>query len=455
MQLQNLLYRKQHLLRELTLCHDFTIKEVEKVEREEGFVIVGTGDDLAVDRDHQHRLQLLTDEMAERKRLVTKLEETKTVRDGMESKIDSSRTFLAGLPEQLRLIQGATRPLRAHFGEKEEKREEQAKASELSPPLYVLFRQLDALAGSDSSVQIVDSEPFNPTAKGEAGEADEEGRGRKKRTKVSDVSDGGGLKDGGAVDVDDLAVVLTTKVAVEGHGDVTLVLRFQRLVALNCITVEAPGFTPTLLCDLFPGDSGQNYPSPEQFRGCVGEQYPAGALARPFMWAQWLGGLGCLPEAPSGRLEASSRMVLQRLHGRVQAHTLLDAQIKKLHGLGPIVVHPTAASIFPPLSPHAPALVAFAEELALSVGVPGSRTFSASFKGSNSSVDVDITVSAAYPEVAPVFSVRSSPGGSFQQKTKDVEAEVNAFYDELVADETWDWLLSHQLRRLQVQNPPC
>ena len=28
LQLQNLMYRKQHLLRELTLCHDFTIKEV-------------------------------------------------------------------------------------------------------------------------------------------------------------------------------------------------------------------------------------------------------------------------------------------------------------------------------------------------------------------------------------------------------------------------------------------
>lgn len=76
LQLQNLLYRKHHLLREMMLCRDFTIPEVHLVEKNEQISIVGDGSDLASAEQHQARLKLLTDEMQERQRL----EETLQVR---------------------------------------------------------------------------------------------------------------------------------------------------------------------------------------------------------------------------------------------------------------------------------------------------------------------------------------------------------------------------------------
>ena len=69
LQLQNLLYRKHHLLREMMLCHDFKIPEVHLVEKNEHISIVGDGSDLASVEQHQARLKLLTDEMQARKRL--------------------------------------------------------------------------------------------------------------------------------------------------------------------------------------------------------------------------------------------------------------------------------------------------------------------------------------------------------------------------------------------------
>ncbi len=62
----------------------------------------------------------------------------------------------------------------------------------------------------------------------------------------------------------------------------------------------------------------------------------------------------------------------------------------------------------------------------------------------------------AYPEVAPRCTIRpagtSIDSQNFDQALKDIEVEVNAYYDEIVTDdpESWDWVLSHQLRRLQV-----
>lgn len=91
LQLQNLLYRKAHLLRELKLCHDFrylitsqsfplscfsqfrcssfSTSELRVVERDESCTIIADGEDLAVPELHQKRLQILSEEMEERKRL--------------------------------------------------------------------------------------------------------------------------------------------------------------------------------------------------------------------------------------------------------------------------------------------------------------------------------------------------------------------------------------------------
>ena len=83
--------------------------------------------------------------------------------DDAQQSIETSRTFLAGLPEQVRLVEGSSKQLQAHFATPASvKREEYAMAKNLSEPLYVLFRQLDALCTNDdnANVRIVESEPF-------------------------------------------------------------------------------------------------------------------------------------------------------------------------------------------------------------------------------------------------------------------------------------------------------
>jgi len=231
--------------------------------------------------------------------------------------------------------------------------EQQKRAHDgLSQPLYVLFRQLDALCTSgdpSADVAVVDSEPLQ--GRPEEGDDDEGGRKRTKVDGVGGASTGGGAGHNESMfQVDDLAVRLTLRVAVEGNGDVLLAVRFQRLSKLNAITAEAEGFPVSLLASLLPGDSGLDFPASAHFQVAMGSSYPRETNARPFLWAQHLAGLGCLPEKQTQpRLEASSRMIFQRIHQRVATFKLVELQIESLSELPPgsIPVHPLAAPLFP------------------------------------------------------------------------------------------------------------
>ena len=107
LQLQNLLYRKHHLLREMMLCHDFKIPEVHLVEKNEHISIVGDGSDLASVEQHQARLKLLTDEMQARKRL----EQTLQVCSGDLSVISLKLRAESNLRPPPQLTSGALGPL--------------------------------------------------------------------------------------------------------------------------------------------------------------------------------------------------------------------------------------------------------------------------------------------------------------------------------------------------------
>ena len=127
-----------------------------------------------------------------------------------------------GLPEQLRLVQASSKQLQAHFATPaSETREQHAIAKNLSEPLYVLFRQLDALCGPDSAsvVRIVDGEPFRATVDAVStgvrgapvGEEEGQGRKRAKTSAVGDSCDGqsllsatGDAGPGDELEVDDL-----------------------------------------------------------------------------------------------------------------------------------------------------------------------------------------------------------------------------------------------------------
>ena len=449
LQLQNLLYRKHHLLREMMLCRDFKIPEVQSVEKNEHISIVGDGGDLASSEQHQTRLKLLTDEMQERQRLEESLQVWSSVilrvchivlfesllmysvhshsttpsltysiichmiilvlaqtakkkRDDAQQSIETSRTFLAGLPEQVRLVEGSSKQLQAHFATPASvKREEYAMAKNLSEPLYVLFRQLDALCTNDdnANVRIVESEPFQANidvvlkrGRGGAG-TEEEGRGRKraKGSAVVETVDGSVSSSAGAdkFEVDEHAVLLTLRVPVTGHGKVQLTIRFQRLTRINAVTVEAEGLPGRIFSHLFPGDSGKDYPSSEHFHITTDASFPPEARARPFAWAQCLSGLTCLPETQSTRPESSSRMIFQRIHHRIRTHTLLEAQLGTLASKPhPVPVFPSSEALFPPASQLLPKLTSWVEnhdpaicQYFFSSSMPGTATASSSMTG--------------------------------------------------------------------------
>lgn len=267
--------------------------------------------------------------------------------------------------------------------------EQHARAKELSPPLYVLFRQLESLCvDQKAQIQIVDSEPLHPSltaalskrsrgAEADGGDDDdnlvedeEDGNGRKrsKGSAAGDVS--GGLSSSAKQEVqklaaEPLAVLLSLRVAVGAHGEVPVFIRFQRLLHVNAILVESEGASlpADLLAHLIPGDSGADYPDPLQIQRAQYSPFPSASPARPYAWAQTLAGLVSLPETQSPRLEASTRMVFQRIHSRVRTSTILQAQLLALSSLPrAIPVLPQAEGFFPPASPLTPLLTEWQEK---------------------------------------------------------------------------------------------
>jgi len=496
LQLQNLLYRKAHLLRELKLCHDFSTSELRVVERDEGIMIIAEGEDLAASGDHQTRLQMLACELEERKRLESDLKASRKERDQVETSIDSARSFLAGLPEQLRIIQGTTKPLQSHFGVAlNDTLEQHSRAGDLSTPMYILFRQLESMCiDQDAQVSIVDSEPLHPanpailTKRCRGGgadddddledEEDESGRKRSKGSNATSVSSGH-ISKKNLLATEALAILINLRVTVSGHPDVHLTIRFQRLPHVNTIVVESGGSSlpSDLLAHLIPGDSGVDFPDPLQIQLAQYAPFPTSSLSRPYAWAQSLAGFVSLPASRSPRLEASTRMILQRIYSRVRTSTCLEAQLQVLSSLPRcIAVRPAAESLFPPTSPRTPVLTKWLEkpcsgeilslfdDFATDVSTESEvnstvsktstgRIFVAHFSGEHSGAhEAVIFVSPSYPETAPRFVLRCIGDTQYSQDLRDIACEINSHYNELMTDEadSWGWLLSHQLRRLQT-----
>jgi len=497
LQLQNLIYKKQHLLREMKLCRDFKTREVSKIEKDEGLSIVVEEDDLAGDAKHQDRLALLTSEMQERKSLEESLAQAKDRRDNLIRTLEEKRTLFASLPEQLRALRTACQPLQTLFGMPEAQTKIlHDRTKELSEPLYVLFRQLEALQGTLDNgvvVHVAIEDSTSPSAGKDDGTepGGEEGRRGRKRAKTTQNSWESGTMTRASPaslssEVDELAVILQITLPVSQSVTQTHRVRFQRMVAYNVVTAEAEGLASHTLALLFPDDTGRDFPSAAHFQvlqaaGIHGAEqkgavYPEHWAARPFMWAQWISGLACLPARAHFRLEPSSRMVVQRITQRLQSQYALERQIAQLQSnLGWIPVHPSARGSFPDTAHCAIGLQGWQEEAAgdqawrqfSATGAMleeqtqpddnfGCRLFTGTFqRGKNDAVSVQVLVSPGYPDVAPKISLRTQePNGSpaVRHDIKDIELEANAFYDELVTQDSdsWNWLLSHQLRRAQA-----
>lgn len=257
---------------------------------------------------------------------------------------------------------------------------------------------MDTLCGPDNrmKVTIEDAEPFQKQPQSQP-------TSQRKSSKKSAEQDGGDKEEvDEAFNVEDLAIMFTIHVEVDENVSIPVKLRLQRLIQFNTITVECEDFDNTAFVNLFPGDTGQDFPNTcsqylyEQSSSQQSIVYPKEAPARPFIWAQWLSGLNSLPASNTNStscLASSSRMVIQRLHTRVIAYSILKRQLSTLsspNGLSKITVHGSCESLFPSVhKSHYSALTKWNElnsneETQALFGVTGEASsalfFAASFK---------------------------------------------------------------------------
>ena len=86
-----------------------------------------------------------------------------------------------------------------------------------------------------------------------------------------------------------------------------------------CIS-SLPLLVVALLENLLPGDTGRDYPQSANVHAAIAAHsdvststFPSGCAARPYMWAQWLAGIPCLPAQATDRLESSTRNIIQQV----------------------------------------------------------------------------------------------------------------------------------------------
>ncbi|KAG5177663.1 Fms-interacting protein-domain-containing protein [Tribonema minus] len=172
LQLQNLLYERDHLLREIQLCRDHPTPQLDKMARDEGAPILPSMDD-AVSADahanhqehpsaarsphaHMHAAaaaaahsQILKGELTARDKMTRQLRELQERARAQAASVAEQQRWLAGLPRALAALEDASKPLQAYMRSgKSERRALQHRAADLPKPLFTLFCQLEAYAFS-------------------------------------------------------------------------------------------------------------------------------------------------------------------------------------------------------------------------------------------------------------------------------------------------------------------
>jgi THO complex subunit 5 len=355
LRLQNLLYEKNYLLREIKRCKDFTTTEMDKIN-----LVPDSEIDLGSAPDEYHKqLVRLEHELAERKRLKSQLHDLKAEIKTTENETAEKTHFLNGLPDQLKAIEKSTEPLQTYIAlPVSEQMRRHANAQSLPSTLYVLYCQLDSYAqNSDGDVVVeittsnapdmkkireastaeADEAPEAPSRKRRRGDEDdgeETPSSRAKRSKSSSssaapsnsgsslvlsTSTGSSLtaeasqKFSNRLTDEQLyqpaadALKVTLKTAVGSAGEpLSLCLRFQYLPNLDVVTCETEGTDAGAfsLDDLFPCDSGVALPTSSAvgnlraFHRLPTSGFEALSPALPgraYEWAQSLSGKYALP----------------------------------------------------------------------------------------------------------------------------------------------------------------
>ena len=392
LQLQNVLYEKTHVEKEIRTSKDFKsayddakvgLVAIETFKKE--FKKHAEGVDTSVDLDsldaHALELRRLSHELATRKKLVEQKDALEKKLKLLKRDVATKNSFLSSLRNNLQNVQRSIEPLSKQLSNSESNKvlvyERRIKSKTLPVPMYVLFSSLVAAADSvresitvDVEGSVADAEAMerhaaqvvNGDMETEGYEEeihsddDEKGETRAKKSNSS------GKRKRADADAENAAASTDRTDSGESHPlrvTVTVndeyVVTFRYLPKLRVITAEvnasdkkSSDFVTSTLVDLFPGDDGASVPNPSVDST---EWDVTSRPDRPYRWAQHIAGLDYLPVQPPFQLAVSvspetvaeldknlnqhasqkrSGNVLRAILDRLQCRQTLDTQLHKL-----------------------------------------------------------------------------------------------------------------------------
>lgn len=337
LQLNNLLYEKNHYLKAINACKDFKSKypDIELVPEENFFRDAPQefkDDPSLKDDPHKRMLERLNFELYQRKELCKQRELLEARKKILQENIANRRKFLSSLPSHLKALKKASLPVQQQLGILHTKRMKQHHLAELLPaPLYILYSQIlsqkeafdesidleilgsakDAQAVArqqalkDSGTNFVSHEESK--ADEDPQEEDDDSQRRRKRAKKSQIKE---TADDGIYQAHPLSVLWHIYDEDQGEDEKPaklLTVRFEYLMKLNvvCAGTEGAHDGPLeLLTNLFPDDTGLDLPTQVgKLSAGLEFQYDPNRSLRPYKWVQHLAGIDFLPECPPSLLD--------------------------------------------------------------------------------------------------------------------------------------------------------
>ncbi|KAL5982479.1 hypothetical protein ACLOJK_016551 [Asimina triloba] len=350
LQLQNLMYEKNHYLKAIKACKDFKSKhpDIELVPEEEFFKSASEEIKerlLAKDPSHDLMLKRLNFELFQRKELCKLHEKLEECKRSLLESIANRKKFLSSIPSHLKSLKKASLPVQQQLGILHTKKLKQLHLAELlPPPLYVIYSQFLAqkeafgenidmeIIGSMKEAQTLanqqgtkDTDIGTNTENGrledEAPDEEEDVQRRRKRPKK--VPGRESLDPSGVYQSHPLKIVLHVydDEIMDSKPVKLVVLRFEYLLKLNvvCVGIEGSHEGPesNILCNLFPDDTGIELPHQQaschifflhgndnggtdvqtaKLRAGDSISFDEKKTSRPYKWAQHLAGIDFLPE---------------------------------------------------------------------------------------------------------------------------------------------------------------
>ncbi|XP_058097167.1 THO complex subunit 5A [Magnolia sinica] len=388
LQLQNLMYEKNHYMKAIKACKDFKSKhpDIELVPEEEFFNNAPEeikGGVLAEDNAHDLMLKRLNFELFQRKELCKLHEKLEERKRSLLEVIANRKKFLSSLPSHLKYLKKASLPVQQQLGIQHTKKLKQHHSAELlPPPLYVIYSQFLAqkeafgenidleILGSMKDAQAFANQQANKdtdigtiteNSRYEDDAPDEEEDGQRRRKRPKKVPSRESLDHAGVYQSHPLKIVLHVydDEASDAKPVKLIALRFEYLLKLNvvCVGIEGSDEGPesNILCNLFPDDTGVDLPH-QTAKLFVGDavSFDERKTSRPYKWAQHLAGIDFLPEvsplltaseARSSEAQKSAAIqsglstyrqqnrvqtVVQRIRSRKKAHLALVEQLDSL-----------------------------------------------------------------------------------------------------------------------------